>query len=302
MKLEAVIPAMITPFDEAEEIDFPGLERLTDVFIEAGVGGLVPCGSTGEYYAMTAEERADILKCVMDAAGGRVPLIAGTNGGSTREVIRHSEAARKLGYTTILLAPPYYSLPSQEELIAHFQAVLDAVDVEIVLYNFPARAGVEISMELLEAFKDNARVISIKESSGNLPRAMEMSQRFADSYQLCCGSDDQVLDFYLWGFTSWICGPANALLKPCIALDKALMGGNIPEAQRLMKSLLPAMASLEGGKFVQKVKYGCELHGLPAGPTRMPLMPLSNQEKAEFKAALEVADAAVAESRPQAAE
>jgi dihydrodipicolinate synthase/N-acetylneuraminate lyase len=91
-------------------------------------------------------------------------LIAGTNAGSTREVIQHTEAAKKLGYDTVLLAPPYYALPSPDELIAHYQSVLDAVDVEICLYNYPPRVGVEVGFETLDAFADNPRVIGIRKA------------------------------------------------------------------------------------------------------------------------------------------
>ena len=135
MKLTGVLPALVTPFDDAGKIDFGAFEKLLAYLRDAGVTGWVPCGSTGEYNAMTADERASVLRFVKDFADDHEALIAGTNGGSTWEVIEHTRRARDLGYESVLLSAPYYATPAQDELIAHYQAVLDAVDVDILLYN-----------------------------------------------------------------------------------------------------------------------------------------------------------------------
>ncbi|HET6158990.1 MAG TPA: 4-hydroxy-tetrahydrodipicolinate synthase [Dongiaceae bacterium] len=291
MELKGILPALVTPFDDAGETDFKTLERLIEHHLAKGVHGFVPMGSTGEYYAMSDSERVDVLRCVREVVGQRGQLVAGTNAGSTRDVIRHTEAARKLGYEAVLLPPPYYSLPSQEELLAHYIAVLDAVDVEIVLYNFPLRAGVEVGFEVLDALADNPRVIGIKESSGNLVRALEIHRRYGSKYQLSCGSDDQAFDFFMWGATSWICGPANCLVEPCVKFYEAFAAGDLKKAQAIMSALYPAMTNLESGKFVQKVKYGCELMGIPVGEPRRPLLPLSDVEKRDLARAIAAASA-----------
>ena len=291
MKLTGVLPALVTPFDDAGKIDFKVFEGILTYLRAAGVKGWVPCGSTGEYNAMTGDERAEVLKFVADFATGDELLIAGTNGGSTWEVIEHTRRARDLGYQTVLLAAPYYAMPAQDELIAHFQAILDAVDVDILLYNYPTRVGVEIGFEVLDAFQHNDRVIGIKESSGELLRAVEIHTRYGESYQLSCGSDDQALDFYLWGATSWVCGPANCFAPQCVAIVDAFEKGDMATAQQAMIKLYKAMNSLETGKFIQKVKYGCELLGVPAGRCRGPLLPLNDQEKADFRRAFEAATA-----------
>lgn len=282
MELKGILPALVTPFDAKGDVDFKTLEKLLEYQLAKGVSGFVPLGSTGEYYAMSNAERADVLRCVKEVVGDRALLIAGTNSGSTRDVIAHTETAKKLGYDTVLLAPPYYALPSQEELIAHYQAVLDAVDVELIVYNYPPRVGVEVGFETLDAFADNPRVIGIKESSGNLLRAIEIKKRYGDKYQLSCGSDDQALDFFMWGATSWICGPANFLIDPVVSFYNKFTAGDLIGAQEEMRKMFPVMASLESGKFVQKVKYGCELVGFPVGDARRPLLPLTEVEKQDL--------------------
>lgn len=287
MKLTGVMPALVTPFDANGKIDFKAFEKLLTKLRADGVTGWVPCGSTGEYYAMNAEERASVLKFVAGFADKSELLIAGTNAGSTADVIEHTKRARDLGYGTVLLSAPYYATPTPDELIAHYQAVLDAVDVEIVLYNYPPKVGVEVGLDVLDAFVANPRVIGIKESSGNLLRAMDIRQRYGTRYQLTNGSDDQTLDFYLWGATSWICGPANCMAKACVDLVKTLEGGDWIAARDKALVIYGAMASLESGKFVQKVKYGCELAGTPVGLARRPLLELSAEEKTAFRRAME---------------
>lgn len=287
MQLRGVIPALVTPFDANGKIDFVLFEKLLVKLRADGVKGWVPCGSTGEYNALTAEERVSVLKFVADFATPDELLIAGTNAGSTWEVIEHTQRARSLGYKTVLLSAPFYATPAPDELIAHYQAVLDAVDVEIVLYNYPPKVGVEVGQPVLDAFIDNPRIVGIKESSGQLLRAIEIRSRYGDRYQLSNGSDDQTLDFYLWGATSWICGPANCMAKACVDLVNTIESGNWLAARDKALRIYRAMSSLESGKFVQKVKYGCELAGTPVGIGRKPLLALNEAEKTAFRKAME---------------
>lgn len=286
MQLKGIIPALVTPFTDKGSIDFKAFERLLTKLRANGVSGWVPCGSTGEYNAMTASERVSVLKFVKEFARPEETLIAGTNGGSTREVIEHTRAAREIGYKTVLLSSPFYATPAQNELIEHYRSVLAAVDVDLVLYNYPPKVGVEIGFNVLDAFADDPRVIGIKESSGNLLRAVEIFVRYGDKYQLTNGSDDQTLDFYLWGANSWICGPANCMSRACVELVKTIESGDFVAARNKMAVIYKAMSSLETGKFVQKVKYGCELAGIPVGHCRQPLLELTGDEKKEFEKAI----------------
>ncbi|OAP36264.1 dihydrodipicolinate synthase family protein [Sinorhizobium glycinis] len=287
MKLSGVMPALVTPFDANNRIDFKAFEKLLAHLREAGVTGWVPNGSTGEYFSQSTEERRDVLQFVKDFAKPGEILIAGTNAPATREVIEQTAIAKEIGYDTVLLAPPFYTRPTQAELIRHYETVLDAVDVNLVLYSYPAKDGSDISFELMDHFADNRRVIGIKESSGVLQRAIDIASRYEGRIQLVSGSDDIALDFMFWGAESWICGPSNCMAKACCDLDRTFRAGDLDQARAQMKTLYRAMNILESGKFVQKIKYGCELQGLPMGECRAPLGPLTDAEKAEFRAAME---------------
>lgn len=287
MKLTGVMPALVTPFDAQNRIDFNAFEKHLTALRAAGVTGWVPMGSTGEYFSMSNDERDEVLKFVKDFANDDEILIAGTNAPASREVIANTLRAKEIGYDTVLLATPFYTRPTQEELLAHYRAVIDAADVNLVLYNYPPKDGVEISFELMDALADDPRVIGIKESSGVLQRAVDIHARYKGRIDLVSGSDDIALDFMFWGADSWICGPANCMAKACVDLDRTFRSGDLVKAKEKMTVLYRAMNILESGKFVQKIKYGCELQGVPVGVCRAPLGELTADEKAEFRAAME---------------
>lgn len=287
MKLSGVMPALITPFDASGKVDFKAFEKHLTALRAAGVTGWVPMGSTGEYSALSNDERHEVLKFVKDFANEGEALIAGTNAPATREVLENTLRAKELGYDAVLLATPFYTRPTQEELLAHFQTVLNETGVNLVLYSYPYKDGVEIGFDILDALADDPRVLGIKESSGSLQRAIDIHSRYNGRIDLISGSDDIALDFMFWGADSWICGPANCMAKACVDLDRTFRSGDLAKAREKMMVLYRAMNILESGKFVQKIKYGCELQGLPVGSCRAPLGELTSQEKAEFKAAMQ---------------
>lgn len=286
MKLSGVMPALVTPFDADGKIDFTALQKLLTDLRAAGVSGWVPCGSSGEYNFMSDDERDQVLQFVRDFAQPGETLIAGTNAPSTAGVIANTLRAKAMGYDAVLLATPFYTKPTQAELIAHFKAVLEATDMPIVLYSYPDKDGIELGWEVLDALADDPRVIAIKESSGSLQRAIGIATRYAGRIQLVSGSDDIALDFMLWGADAWICGPANCMAKAVCDLDRTFKAGDLKKAKDQMATLYTAMNILESGKFVQKLKYGCEIQGTPVGECRAPLGPLTDQEKADFRAAM----------------
>lgn len=288
LKLSGVLPALVTPFEADGQIDFVAFKAHLEALRAAGVSGWVPCGSSGEYNLMSDAERESVLQFVKDFAKPGEILIAGTNAPSTAGVIANTRRAKEMGYDAVLLAVPFYTKPTQAEIIRHFNAVIDATGMDIVLYSYPGKDGVEIEYEALDALADNPHIIGIKESSGVLQRAIGISTRYAGRIQLVSGSDDIAWDFMQWGADSWICGPANCMAKPVCEMDAAFRAGDQARAKEIMQAIWPAMNVLESGKFVQKLKYGCELQGNPVGACRMPFGPLTDAEKAEFAAAMQV--------------
>ena len=287
LNLSGVMPALVTPFDANGKIDFVAFKAHLTALRAAGVTGWVPCGSSGEYNLMSDDERDQVLRFVKDFAKPGETLIAGTNAPHTAGVIANTLRAKEMGYDAVLLAVPFYTKPTQAEIVRHFKAVVEATDMNIVLYSYPGKDGVEIEYEALDALADDPRIIGIKESSGVLQRAIGIATRYAGRLQLVSGSDDIALDFMLWGADSWICGPANCMARAVCDLDRSFRAGDLAKAKDIMVRLWPAMNILESGKFVQKLKYGCELQGTPVGDCRMPFGPLTTEEKAAFAAAMQ---------------
>ncbi len=280
---------IVTPFADDGTIDFETLEKVVAFQLDNGIAGLIPCGSTGEFYALDLDERLEVMRFIAGKAKGRCVLTAGTNATTTKDVIAYSRAAERQGFDAIMLAPPYYSLPSQDELLAHFQAVLDAVDIPLVLYNFPGRAGVEIGFDVLDGLADHPQCVAIKESSGDINRLHDIRQRYAGSIQLICGGDDQAYEYAAWGIEAWICGAANPLPAQNVAVMASAAAGDLAGAKAAMDKLMPFMQTLEGGKYIQGAKYAMELAGIPCGPTRPPLLGLTADEKMALAAVYEQA-------------
>ncbi|MDH3694275.1 MAG: 4-hydroxy-tetrahydrodipicolinate synthase [Gammaproteobacteria bacterium] len=296
MRLRGVYTPIVTPFDNNDNVDYAVLELVIDHVLDGGVAGVIPCGTTGEYYALNTEERTEVMRFVQKTVGDRAELIAGTNGTATRDIISFNKLAKDLGYKAVMLAPPFYSLPTQEELRKHFNMLLDAVDIPIVLYNFPARAGVEIGMDVLLQLAAHENVIGVKESSGDFARFLQMISAITDHSLIVAGSDDQAFDYFAWGVQCWIAGASSVAPRQHVDVLEAALDGDLIQSRECMRKILPLLQNMESGKYNQKAKYGCELAGISVGNTRAPLMPLSNEEKQEFAKVYDIAVASNVEA------
>jgi 4-hydroxy-tetrahydrodipicolinate synthase len=290
-KLNGILTVTVTPFDRDGKVDLDAYGRNLDHVTAKGVHYVVPCGTTGEYYSLTTEERRTILRFVAETIRGRARLLAGTNSARAGEILELSLYAKELGYEGLMLAAPYYSLPTTEELAAHFKWLDQAVGLPILLYNFPARTGVDMSPAFLEAIRPARNVFAIKESSGSITRLHELLLNFSDRLEIVCGADDQALEYFLWGCRSWVAGASNFLPAQHVALYEAcVLRQDFAAGRELMRRLLPLFMLMEqGGKYLQYCKYGCELAGVKVGGVRPPLLPLGDEEKAAFRVLYEAA-------------
>jgi len=280
-----IITVVTTPFREEGGIGFEILEKHIEFLIGNGVHALLPGGSTGEYYALSTEERREVLRFVAERAKGRLPLYAGTNSMRPAEIIELTNYAEELGYESIMLAAPPYSLPDRAELAAHFRNIAENTSLPIILYNFPARTGVDMDAEFLKEVADIEAICAIKESGGSFGRTLQHLMLFDDKLQRICGFDDQAFDQFVWGARSWIAGASNflpaehvALYEACVEREDWKLG------KEIMAKMMPLIYLLEnGGKYIQYVKFGCELAGFPVGRMRPPMGPLSAAEKENFR-------------------
>lgn len=284
MTLDGIFVPLVTPFDAGGAVDQSRLEQLTTALISKGVAGFAACGTTGEYYALDDAERSRVLDVVARAGRGKVTLIAGVGDLSTRRSVERGAEAAALGYDALLLSPPPYSLPTAAGIRAHFEYAADRCALPIIIYNFPARTGVNVDFDTVAALVRHPNIIGIKESSGDFSQALRMLQAGFDDFEVICGCDDQPLDFFFWGSRSWIAGAGNVFPAEQVALHAAAMRGDWDAARDLMRRMYPALQAMEAGDYNQKAKAGCLKATLDVGTVRLPLAPLAEAEKDAFRA------------------
>jgi len=279
-RLKGVIAALVTPMTAEEELDLGTLGEIVDYLINEGVQGLAPLGSTGEYYALSPGERTAVVKATLEAAAERVPVIVGVNGGSTRAVVEYAREAQSLGADGVLLAAPYYSLPTADELFEHFRMVNGAIGIPIMLYNYPGRTGVDMTPALVERLAALKNIRYIKESTGDVERIVEILHRVGGKMGVFCGCDTLALESLRQGAVGWVGGVVNVLPKEHVQLfDLACQEAAQGAAEQLYHRLLPVLSLMENeGKYTQFVKAGCALVGHPVGPPRRPLLPAAAEE------------------------
>lgn len=279
MKFNGIYTPAITPLDAEGRIDQTAFAEVLEHLIAAGVHGIVIGGSTGEYYAHSAEERFALAALAREVIGSRAQLIVGTGAVRTEESVAYAAHARKIGADAILVGSPPYALPTPQENAAHALAIDRAAGLPVMLYNYPGRMGVSMGHEYFETVTQGSKnIAAIKESSGQTNQ-LHMLARDFPSIQLSCGWDDQALEFFAWGATSWVCAGSNFLPREHIALYQAcVVEKDFDKGRRIMAAMLPLMDYLEGGKFVQAIKHGCTLAGLRSGGVRAPLQGLTGVE------------------------
>ena len=283
-----VFAALVTPMKVNEEIDYAKLGAFTDHLIRQGIHGLIPLGSTGEYYALSADERERVIRTTLEATAGRVPVVAGTTAGSTRDVIAFSRQAEQLGCAGVMLAAPYYSLPRPEELFVHFKAVSDAIGIPIMLYNYPGRTGVDMSPEFIERLAGLKNLRYVKESTGEMPRITELLRRCGDRLGVFCGCDTISLESLMVGAIGWVGGVANVLPASHAKLyELTVVRNDYVAARKLFFEMLPTLELMEGGgKYTQWVKATCGLMGQDCGAPRRPLGAASKAECTQLRQAI----------------
>ncbi|MDU7492337.1 MULTISPECIES: 4-hydroxy-tetrahydrodipicolinate synthase [Providencia] len=282
MNFHGILVPLVTPFHDDLSLNISGLAELTEQLIAKGVTGLVVCGTTGEYYALNEDERQTVLSTVSKIAKGRVTLIAGINDLSTEGAIARAEQAKNLGYEGLMLSPPPYSLPDQQGVYAHYEKVAKSTSLPIIMYNFPARIGIEIEIDTVMKLAEIDNIVAIKESSGSFSRALHLLQTSFKNFEVICGCDDQPVDFFFWGSKSWIAGAGNVFPSEQVAIYEAAQLGDWDKAKQIMKTIYPAIYSMESGDYNQKAKAGCLNGSFTAGPVRLPLSNLATAARNEF--------------------
>jgi 4-hydroxy-tetrahydrodipicolinate synthase len=278
-EFHGVLPALITPFtDDGAAIDTDALAANVDRLVGAGVGGLVPGGSTGEFTTLTNAERRRLIEVTVEAAAGRVPVVAGTGALTTRETVELSVHAERAGAAAVMIVPPFYDALSWRELLAHYRAVADAIGIPIMYYNLPSASGVTLTAAQLRELP----ITSLKDTGGDATAATELIQ--TDGPTLLNGWDTLTFAALAAGVRAVVWGTASIVPEQCVELHRLLIDDlDLPAARDLWARLWPLCRFLESQSYSAAVKTACGLVGDTTGPVRAPLLPLDPAATSELR-------------------
>jgi 4-hydroxy-tetrahydrodipicolinate synthase len=287
-KFRGVIPALTTPFHQNLSLDADGFARLVECVIQDGVDGVLVNGCTGESWSLTADEREVVFRTAVQAAGGRVPVVAGCSAITAAEAVEKVRQAERAGCSYVMISPPWYVMPGPAEIADHYDAVLAAAELPVLLYNIPRRTGVQLPVDLIDRLADHPKVAGIKESSKDWGILSSVIRRAGDRISVFAG---YASFFGLAALTEGAVGymdsgtPVFGATSP--RFFRACVGGDLPTARRLQSEMAAMLDRFFGlGTFPASVKASLELIGRPGGPTRPPVRSLTAEQRATLRAAM----------------
>jgi 4-hydroxy-tetrahydrodipicolinate synthase len=273
--LHGVLTALATPFAPDGQIDTSALRRLVDRSIDGGVHGVVACGSTGEFAALSGTERRLVVETVVEQAAGRVPVVAQTGALSTAEAIDLSRHAQDAGASVLMLVAPYYEPLTLDETVEYLRTVADAVDLPIMLYNLPAATGVNLSPETVgQLAREVENIRYIKDTSADMAQAGKLVHNYGDVIGTFVGWDSLMLAALTEGAAGVMAGTANVMPAELVSIHRALCDGELERAQSEWAAIYPLMDAIMSAPFIPAIKTALNALGFPAGSPRKPLRDL----------------------------
>lgn len=277
-----VYTVMITPLDANGAVDLKGLAAFTDWQVKEGIHGLIPLGSTGEFLSLSEEERDGVAKTVIETVAGRVPVLIGTGAEDTRESVRLSIKAEAMGADGVMIIPPFYSTPTDDELVHHYKSIASAITIPIMVYNNPATANVDLKPELVKRIAEIEGCDYIKESTLEVTRVRDIIRLAGDDMTVFGG----ILGFesFVMGAQGWVAVASNVAPGPMARIfELAVDEKKIDEARTLYLEWLPVIQAVGGQAYVAGSKSLLNHMGFGAGLPRPPRLPLPPRQDAAMK-------------------
>ena len=284
--LQGSIVALITPFNADGSVDYDSLEKLIEFHIDAGTDALLPLGTTGESSTMTHEEDNDVVRFVVEHAAGRIPVIAGSGSNCTQTMLEKSLMYQQLGADGLLLITPYYNKSNEEGIYQHFKTVADAVDIPCIMYNVPGRTGCSISVRNVERLAEHPNIMGIKEASGSIAYASDIAHCLGPDFKMFSGNDDMVVPLMSLGASGVISVWAN--IQPTLVheMARAFLTGDVARARRIQLDGLPLVHALFCEVNPIPVKEACAQLGMCEANYRLPLVPMTDANRARLVEAM----------------
>ena len=280
-RFRGTFTVMVTPFDDAGAVDLPALADFVEWQIAEGIHGLIPLGSTGEFLSLTEEERYAVAHTVVEAAAGRVPVLIGTGAEWTDTVVRESLVAERMGADGVMIIPPFYSTPTEDELFAHYSAVADALSIPIMVYNNPATANVDLTPSVLARLSTIDNVRYVKESTLDVTRVRDILEFCGDRMTVFGG----ILGFesFVEGAEGWVAVGSNIMPRAFARLFALTVDERDYDAARaLYRKILPVIRMVGGHHYVSATKAALGLVGRSVGAPRPPRLPATEDQAAHI--------------------
>ena len=278
--------AISTPFDE-NGVNLKEFERLIEDQIQNKVDAIIVCGTTGESSTMTTEEKRLAIKCAVKTSNGRVPIIAGTGGNNTKQVIENSKLAESLGVDGLLIVTPYYNKCTQAGLIEHYKIIANSISLPIILYSVQSRTGVNIEPKTCLELSKIENIVAIKEASGSLSQVAEIAHLCKNDLHIYSGNDDQVLPVLSLGGLGVISVLSNVKPEYTHNMVQNFFDGNIEMATKMQLDALPLIKALFSEVNPIPVKAALNMQGYDFGIPRLPLTPMTEEKMGILKKELD---------------
>ncbi|MFD1066169.1 4-hydroxy-tetrahydrodipicolinate synthase [Oceanobacillus locisalsi] len=278
MNFGKVVTAMVTPFNEQQEIDYEALDYLIEHLIANGSDGLVVAGTTGESPTLSNEEKLALFSHTVQKVNGRITVIAGTGSNQTKGSVALSQAAEKTGVDAIMLVTPYYNKPSQDGLYAHFKTIADSVQLPVMLYNVPGRTSVDLAAETVIRLSAVDNIVSIKDASGNMDKVTEMVAQTDASFSVYSGEDAITLPTLAVGAAGIVSVSAHVIGNEMQEMIAAYEQGAVKKAASIHQRILPVMQEIFAAPSPAPVKAALNRKGVNVGGVRLPLLPLNDEQ------------------------
>jgi 4-hydroxy-tetrahydrodipicolinate synthase len=283
------IVALITPMREDGSLDEAAYSAFVEWQISQGTQGVVPVGTTGESPTLTHAEHQRAIEIAVEAAAGRVPVIAGAGSNSTAEAVSLVRHAKSRGADGVMVVTPYYNKPSQEGLYLHYMAVADAADLPLIIYNIPSRSVVDMSVETMARLARHPNIVGVKDATANLTRPLHTRRACGADFLQLSGEDHTVLAFMASGGHGCISVTANVAPRACADMHAAWREGRVADAMSIQDRLLALHDAMFCESSPGPVKYAASLLGLTHEHCRLPLAPISEGARVRVREAMAVA-------------
>ena len=283
---------MVTPFTESgAAVDVAALERFVDWQIGEGVPGLIPLGSTGEFLSVSEDERRQVVETVVARANRRVPVVVGTADEWTPRAVAFSREAERIGASGVMVVPPYYASPTEDELFEHYRRIAESISLPVMVYNNPNTSNVDLRPAFIARLAEIDNISSIKESSGDLSRVEEIHRLAPGRMTVLAG--DHAYDSIRLGAKGWVsvCGNIVPRLSADV-YDLTAKRGDHAAGRAVYRRLLPLLDAISGDLYVSATKAAMEIAGMPVGPPRPPRLPLPAPQTTALRRILAGLDAA----------